>query len=137
MNIFIKKLKSKRGSMYIEAAVILLVCIALLVMLIAFIPVYMEGREVGRIADELAQRIAWTGKADANSVSSELSIVARGSGYTATVYDQNNNILNRQLNIEEFFKVTVSKNVGVNVIAPTQINVSGRATGRAYVYSKS
>ena len=138
MNILLKKLKSKKGSTYIENAVVLLVCLILLVMLIAFVPVFLEGREVGRIADELAQRIAWTGNATSPIISTELGLISKhGDEYTVEISDQNGAVINRQLSIEEFFTVRVNKKVRVNAFIPTEFSVFGRATGRAYVYSKN
>ena len=129
----LKRLKDKRGSGYIDVAVIVLSAILVIALATSVFPVYIAKSQLDSFTQELCREAEICGKVGSEISSRELTLKER-LGISPNVEWSKSGAI--QLNEEFTVTATLEYDIGFGAFASFPITLASKAIGKSEVYHK-
>lgn len=129
----IKRLKDKRGSGYIDIAVIVLSAILVIALATSVFPVYIAKSQLDSFTQELCREAEICGKVGSETSNRELTLKER-LGISPNVEWSKSGAI--QLNEEFTVTATLEYDIGFGAFASFPIKLTSKAIGKSEVYHK-
>lgn len=128
------KLREKRGDMYIEVIIKILVVLMALLLIVSTFSVVMYSQKLNSSADEIRRMVEVDGKFDTTENQKAIQLLSNTGITNATV----NCTVNGNIQINTPFCITVngSGKFGIGGISIVSIPLSGKSIGFSNVYHK-